>query len=631
MRHRGFIVPALVIVGFLFAAPLYAASSVVPPDGEMIRRADAVVVATAMHSRTELRDKAIETVTIFSIEEVLKGPIGRDSIDVYEPGGAYENRITTIPGVPRFQDGERYLLFLTRPAGLWRVLGLGLGKFTFETDAFGHDVLLRDTRETLALDPDGKLHREQNRAADPFLDFIRLTAKGAPANDDYQIPAEAIIAAPDLVFAQKHAIVPLCTSGCTPTSYTYDYSGTTGARWNAFPVSYFSTGANSAAITAMNNALASWTNDASSNVTLLNAGADMSGMHTGGVAMADNQNTVAFEKDLHTEYGAMQFTCTSSSYGGTLGVAAITSDTGTTHVGPNGETFFTAKEGDVEMNQGLSTCTFFISLGDFNSAVTHELGHTIGFRHSDEARNLLPGPASACSSDPSLECSSSAIMKAFIPSGLNGALQAWDQHAIDTVYPGSPPAAVTSVVATATSPTNVQVTWSGSCSTTCHIYRSADHITYALLNPSTTVTTSPYNDTTAASGSAYLYKVRAFNGNKSADSNIDLATTVIYTNTIVVGGTIQAVDTNEMRNAIDAVRTLDGIGAGSYTFGSGSPVRVTSGETIYATDMNEMRTNLDTAYFGIFGSHPTYTNTMSGGGSVTVKALDFNEVRNWMR
>src|SRR4029078_5268541 len=45
----------------------------------------------------------------------------------------------------------------------------------------------------------------------------------------------------------------------------------------------------------------------------------------------------------------------------------------------------------------------------------------------------------ACSTDPTLECSSSAIMTASITHGLNAALQQWDINAVRAVYPGSTP------------------------------------------------------------------------------------------------------------------------------------------------------------------------------------------------
>lgn len=104
-----------------------------------------------------------------------------------------------------------------------------------------------------------------------------------------------------------------------------------------------------------------------------------------------------------------------------------------------------------------------------NSAVTHEAGHNLGFRHSDQTR--ADDPSIARTIDATLECSNTAIGKAFITTGLNGALQAWDQHAIDAVYLGSSataPAAPSGVNARATAATRVVVTWNAASGAISH-------------------------------------------------------------------------------------------------------------------------------------------------------------------
>ena len=93
------------------------------------------VVASALESHAILTDEnAIETVTTMSIEEVIKGPLHGDTFEVIEPGGLYRDRGTFIPGIPRFQDGERSLLFLVKTAAGWRVRNIALGKFSFATE-----------------------------------------------------------------------------------------------------------------------------------------------------------------------------------------------------------------------------------------------------------------------------------------------------------------------------------------------------------------------------------------------------------------------------------------------------------------------------------------------------------------
>jgi hypothetical protein len=615
---------ALLVCAAMPFADLRGTTFVVPPDRELVRQATAIVIASPLDSFTQLRhERSVETVTTMSIEEVLKGSIESATIDIHEPGGTFGKRTTNIPGIPHFASGERYVLFLIKTEeGIWRVLNLTLGKFRFDTDVLGHAVVMRDARDIAGWDPDGKPHRETNRAAEPFVDFLRVAAKGGPAKQNYNIPAEPLLGSFSTNVAQRVRLrpAPLCTFPCAPTSYTYDYSSGTGARWNAFPVTYFTRSANAAANTALNNAIAAWNNDPNSAVTLVNGGAD-SGSHTGGAVTPDGQNTVAFEKDLVSEYGAVAFMCTGSSYNGTLGVAAITNDTGSTHIGPNGETFFTASEGDVEMNVGLSTCAFFIGLGDFNSSVAHELGHSIGFRHADDIRTL--SSSTACSTDATLECSTSAIMKAYIPSMLNGALQTWDQHAVGRVYPNPTIAAPTGVEAHATAATTVRVTWTTvGGATSYHIYRSADNSTYTQVPGSPAG--PPFNDTTAAANTAYLYRVRAFDGStESADSNTDLATTVVPTNTLTpLVSVVKALDMNEVRSGVDAVERLAGITNTGY-----SDPTLSSSVTVKKTHIDQPLTRLNNAR-GVLSLGAV---SLSGGAIVQnvtpIRASDINDLR----
>lgn len=394
----------------------------------MVRDAKAIVVATAVSSRTQVTaDGAIETVTTVVPEDVLKGRFRAEAIDIVEPGGAAGDRVTFIPSVPRFTNGERYLLFLRNDDGRWHVANLALGLFAYRTDSLGREVLARDRGEINGWDPDGTPHREQPRAADRFVDYVRGLVNGAKPQQDYFI-------APAPATAQSSATVaPL--AAFSATSYTYTVSGSLGARWNVFPsgVTFYSVGSEPGApgggSTAITTAFASWNNDPGSNVNYVYGGAD-NGTHTQGLHAPDGANTVMFEQSL-SSWGVPPFTCTSNSYSGTLGIGGVTNASGT-HTGPNGESFATTQEADVMMNQGLANCSLLINSGDFNSAVTHEVGHTLGFRHSDQDRS----DAAACPGG-SLECSNTAIMKSFVSSGLNAQLHPWDQHAVDAVYPGT--------------------------------------------------------------------------------------------------------------------------------------------------------------------------------------------------
>jgi hypothetical protein len=429
------------IIMFAGAASVSASTFVVPSDREMVHRADAIVIGSALDSYPQFTsDGGIETVTPFSVEQFIKGVELRQVINIYEPGGATRDLATVIAGVPRFEPGERVMLFLKRTGSeRWSVAELVLGKFRFASDISGRKLLIRDEDEIVGWDPDLRPHQELRRSAERFTEFVREEASSGAAHPDYVVPADPLLVTPQLrpssQSANRPSLVPVTTATYTATSYTMTISGTMGSRWNVFPnaVTFFAgasgePGALGNGTTAVQLALSAWTNDAGSNVNYVYGGTDST--HTQGLHATDGANTVLFERDL-SSWGISPFTCSANGYSGTLGIGGVTSASGTNVV--NGETFVTTLEGDVEMNRGLANCTLLFSNGDFNTAVTHEIGHTLGFRHSDQNRNSN----AACSTDPSLECSNLAVMKSFIPNGINGVLQPWDINAVRAVYPGS--------------------------------------------------------------------------------------------------------------------------------------------------------------------------------------------------
>jgi hypothetical protein len=503
----------------------YATSFVVPPDRDLIRRADAVVIGRALSSYTRLTPQnTIETVTVLSIEESIKGE-ATGIVNIVEPGGQFGSRATILAGVPRFEEGKRMLLLLLRTGvDRWAVSELVLGKFKFETDINGQALLVRDDAEIAGWDPDLQVHREQHRLAGRFLNFVRAEAGAQMAPADYwtEVAPLRIQTNPTTKSTSPRVPVP-AVAPFTANSYTMFISGSAGGRWAVFPspVSWFSgttqePGAPGGGVTAIQAAFASWDNDCGSNVNYVYAGVD-DGTHTQGLHGVDNRNTVLFERDL-SSWGVAPFTCSGNSYSGTLGIGGVTSASGTNTV--NGETFATTSEGDVEMNRGIANCTLLFNNGDFNSAVTHEIGHTLGFRHSDQDRSS----SGACTSDPSLECSNQAIMKSFISTGLNAALQAWDQHAVQAVYPGNVCApggctapAITQQPASSTIPPGGGVTLSVSASGTAPV-------SYQWYIGTSGNTASPVPGGTgpqlvATPSTTTNYWVRASNSCGSANSN----------------------------------------------------------------------------------------------------------------
>ena len=495
----------LLLIAILFvAASLSAATFVVPNDREMLRRADLIVVATAIDSHAQASPfGGIETVTPMTVEEVIAGVPPRE-LNVYEPGGELHGASTIIPGSPRFAPGMRMLLLLRETGpNRYSVADLVLGKFAFARDDAGRELLARDDGEIVGWDVDHKVYREQHRDAQKFLQFVRDVARGLPATENYFVPFATLRS---FRTASSGSAEPgpaaANATGFTATSYTMAVSGSLGARWNVFPgaVTFYmgasgEPGAPGNGSTAVTTALSAWDNECGSNVNYVYGGTDST--HTSGLHGADGANTVLWERDL-SAWGVSPFVCS----GGTLGIGGITSASGT-HV-LNGESFSTTVEGDVEMNKGIANCPSLLSSGDLNTAVTHEIGHTLGFRHSDQDRNS----SGSCTGVSGLECSSNAIMKASIVLGINATLQQWDIDAVETVYPGgscSPPPTCTppsitggpnSQTITAGGSTTLSVTATGTTPLTYQWYQGASGNTATPVGTGNPITVAPTSTTT---------------------------------------------------------------------------------------------------------------------------------------
>src|SRR5581483_1227710 len=555
-RHPVHVKPSIrfaVIALSLVTIPISATTYVVPRDETMAGRASAIVIGSALGSHPEeLPGGAIDTVTIFAVEEVLKGnPALIGGVRVREAGGRLGSRIEAVPGIPHFRDGERVLLFLSQIEGdEYATTDLGLGAFHFASDDLGHRIVTRD--EISGWDLDGSIHEEPLRDADRFIAFIRETVQGRR------------VTAPDsIIHSHGHSGKPQARR-VDPASASYAVSSymfatdsnnenSLAPRWMTFPNAVLwnrgnaEINASNSGADAINAAFASWNNEVSSNVnyTLVSATPNSNGIFDA----LDGVNNVVFEKDM-TFRGVAAYSCTTGGVLGSGGVHIATVDASNVL---NGETFYKTGETDISMNQGVGAClpggAGTLTIGNYISVVTHESGHTLGFRHSDKSRTN----SQLCTDFAAYDCSNSAIMNHILISGLNGVLTPWDQRAVEAAYPA--PAVPSNLVATAVSASSVGLSWTartGALSYT--IYRSANGSSYSNAGSSTT---NAFTDSTAMPNTAYLYKVRAvISGVESADSNRDLATTVLFTDSTLAANTttIKAAHITELRTAVNAVR-----------------------------------------------------------------------------
>lgn len=412
----------------LFAArSAMATSFVVPTDEEMVAKSKAIVIGVVEGSYVqELEKNTIETVYEIRVERAPKGVMRPDElIRVVTEGGVIGDRGVYVPAAARFRQGERVLVFLTSARGQWHTTDLTLGKFKFVTSTAGERMVVRDMEDVLGWDRAGRPHHEKLRKEEGFLRFIDERVRGnrfatqsaAPDNaapEDYFVEASAVTLKPGT--EQNFAIAPNAPfSGATYT----DWVNNQPIRWPNISagITYYKRvdqnipGAADGGVSVIQGGLAAWTNECGSNINLI----------YGGTTPTISQN---FDTTHVVEFNDPQQRIAGSWTGsGTIGIAFMSFSSTHTFAG---QTWWSISDGDVVFQDGYPA-----THGAFATAMTHELGHTIGWRHSnqDYATDGACNPATQ-------ECTSAAIMNSSVSAAYGFTLQPWDVNAAQSVYPG---------------------------------------------------------------------------------------------------------------------------------------------------------------------------------------------------
>jgi len=149
------------IVGVLWGMPARSTSYIPPRDlSELAAASDAVVLAVARESIVAGGERLAHTHTAFEVLRTLRGPqrVG-DVLDVETPGGEVDGKIWRVPGAPVFCRGDVYLLCLCRKQDeVWITSMLSYGILRQLVGENGTAILapLSETRDAHAVPrPDG--------------------------------------------------------------------------------------------------------------------------------------------------------------------------------------------------------------------------------------------------------------------------------------------------------------------------------------------------------------------------------------------------------------------------------------------------------------------------------------------
>lgn len=631
-----------VLVLSVFATSAFATIFVVPDDAELVAKSDAIVVGIITTANAvELDDKSVETEYEIVLQRVFKGSMeANKKIRFRSPGGTTGRFTTAVDGAAHFAPGDKVLLFLTPWHGGWTPTDLTLGKFRFDATSKGYDVLVRDAEDIVGWDRDGKVHQENVRLEQEFLRFIEETVANPNPNPkvkaekaDYEVPASEVMDLPTAEEKQRMRTV-VDTASFPATTYAsslYACDGTRyPGRWSTTTMNagvqfrknsaQNATGAGDGGVSIITNALASWTNDCQSAVNIT-----LGATTTSVINPNDGINTILFNDPNGNIPGVWEGS----------GTIAITFSSANTTEMFGGAEFAVLSDSDIVFQNGYASTE-----ATMNVAMTHEVGHAIGLRHADKhylQSCTFPGCVATCTEpacDPGVqECAATAVMTAVANSGLGFTLQTWDSNAVNALYPATcvavtPP---TSVLAQANTSTQVQVTWTNSgTATSYNVYRSTNNLTFTKISTDGAVTTTPYNDNTAAANTGYIYKVRGVaSGVESSDSNKDFAVTTIFTDSTITAAStkVKAVHFTELTTAANALRAVAALGTISFT----QSTPATNG-LIRRTHVIELRSGIDAARTtlgftaGTYSTDPTITT-----GTTTIKKAHVDQLRAALR
>jgi Ig-like domain CHU_C associated len=366
---RAFVMAALAAV---FIPVVHAATFVVPPDAKLIEDSRAIVSATIVAAEPRFDGNGdIETVFTVRVDEVLKGAIDSQFVSLIEFGGRIGDRATVMSGAPRYEIGKNYLVFLTaNRKGEWTTQHLTLGRFERVRGLKG-DVLVRDAAQIHGWDVYGNEPVEHVRSAEPFRQFIRERVAGRTPRAAYF--ADGIV---------RNDQTQLRSTTIEPNAADYDFE-------------------NAAQVGA-----SAWTNDGGSDVHYsISASPASSNVK----APSDGEDKIIEEDPNDIIAGAF-------TGSGTVAVAYWSNSGSHMFEGASYNTIIGA---DVVTQNGVKASSF--SQNKMRTALVHELGHTLGFRHSNEF----------CTT--AVPCTSSAVMNSSVGS-FNGNLQQWDIDAVNAVY-----------------------------------------------------------------------------------------------------------------------------------------------------------------------------------------------------
>ncbi len=389
---------------FLAAAclpsPLRAATYAAISDAELVRRSPIVVFAEAMEetTRVELIGGSEYPFTFVTLRrlDVLKGAIPEETFLVRLPGGEREVSLPDgekgeiswwVSGVPRFQPQQRTILFLqplSDHPGEYLLTELALSKFDLLQDSQRTLFAVRSVFQSgeerlLSVDATQEVAPDEVRDFEAFLAALRIAGQG-----------EAL---PKTVYRQPKGALRPVTRMITPLWVNIGGREPGGGCRNSAGEEiqclfrwFWDTGASPTGVVQVvgtQGSLADGSDGVEHVATAISSWTSIPGTDVRYIGPAEGGNVTVNLGVVNDPGGSWTtaYDCT----GGTLGVGGPRSASGPRSFKED-TTYYAPRGGNVSIRQW--SCPASQPVSTYRTVLVHELGHTLGLGHPDQAASI---------------------------------------------------------------------------------------------------------------------------------------------------------------------------------------------------------------------------------------------------